>query len=202
MTGLALLLFALSALLIAMACVRADWVRSIRRRTYPSGGELPTSAFVTARVLFLAMSLWGVWQGAQALALDSNSRWSHDELTSAVQQTTDNLDGYWYRVDTLIHDNAYFDDYATLIEDRVIRYGGGGAPESSVGASPVSGDADTAGDFTVQANGTEKAFCLHVENSRDKKLDHTPPGIAGGESSGSYRELGYRLAVTARGGAC
>ncbi|MEV5613214.1 hypothetical protein [Streptomyces sp. NPDC052225] len=202
MTGMAVVVLALAAVLVAMACAKADWVRSIRRRTYPSGAELPTAAFVVARVVLLTMAALSIWQGAQMLALNSNGKWSDAELTNAVTQTTDDLDGYWYRVDNLTGDNVYFDDYATLIEDTVIRHGGGGAPQSGIGATPTSGDPATDGDYTVQADGTDKAYCLHVETIRYKKQDRTPPGITGGAGSGSYKELAYRLRVTSRKGQC
>ncbi|GAA2322094.1 hypothetical protein OKJ48_09340 [Streptomyces kunmingensis] len=202
MTGLSLTLFVLSAALLALVFIKANWVRSVRRRTYPSGGELPTSAFVVARTVLLTMAAVGIWQGAQGLTLANDAEWSDDELSSAVHQTADDLDGYWYRESSLTHDTPYFDDYGSLIEDTVIRYGGGGAPQSGVGASAVSGDPDADGDFTVQADGTDRSFCLHVETARWKKQDYTPPGLTGGEGSDAYKELAYRLTVRARGGAC
>ncbi|MFI7388624.1 hypothetical protein [Streptomyces sp. NPDC049813] len=202
MTGLAWALFVLAALLVALACVKADRVRAVRRRTYPSGGELPTSAFVLARALFLAVAAICVWQGAQALALTNDARWSDDELTDAAHQAAADLDGYWYRESSLTHDTPYFDDYASLIKERVVRYGGGGAPESGVGASAESGHPDADGDFTVQAAGADTSFCFHLTKSRYKKQDYTPPGITGGEGSAANRELAYRLTVRARGGAC
>ncbi|MFI0242688.1 hypothetical protein [Streptomyces sp. NPDC016845] len=202
MTGLALTLFVLAAVLVAMCCVGADRVRSVRRRTHPSGGDLPASAFVAARTALLVMAAICVWQGVEGLAAANGDEWSDDELTSAVRQSADDLDGYWYRESSLTHDTPYFDDYASLIEERVVRYGGGGAPQTGVSASPLSGDPDADGEFTVSADGTDRAFCLHVEKSRWKKQDYTPPGITGGESATVYRELAYRLTVRARGGAC
>ncbi|MEU6394980.1 hypothetical protein [Streptomyces sp. NPDC046939] len=202
MTGLSVALFVLAAVLVAMVCVKADRVRSVRRRTHPSGGDLPASAFVAARTVLLVMAALCVWQGARGLAAAHDNEWSDDELTSAVRQTADDLDGYWYRESSLTHDTPYFDDYAALIEERVVRHGGGGAPQTGVNASPLSGDPDADGDFTVSADGTDRAFCVHVEKSRWKTHDYTPPGLTGGESSTGYRELAYRLTVRARGGAC
>ncbi|WP_338701160.1 hypothetical protein V2W30_29245 [Streptomyces sp. Q6] len=202
MTGPAIACFALAAVVVAMACVRADWIRSLRRRTHPSGDELPTAAFVVARVLLLTMAALCVWQGAQLTAMDGDGEWSDDELTNAVTRSTDDLDGYWYRVSNLTGDTPSFDDYATLIEDTVIRYGGGGAPQSGVTATPTSADPSTDGDFTVEADGTDHAYCLHVERARYKKQDHTPPGLAGAESSDKYKQLAYRLTVTSRNGKC
>ncbi|MET9497798.1 hypothetical protein [Streptomyces sp. NPDC006552] len=192
----------MAAVLVAMACVRADRVSALRRRTHPSGGQLPPAAFAVARAVLLTMAAICVWQGAQARATDADSRWSDAELTSAAHRAADDLDGYWYRESSLTHDTPYFDDYESLIEEKVVRYGGGGAPQSGVHASALAGTPHSDGDFTLTADDTDRTFCFHVTKSRYKKQDYTPPGISGGEGSAGYRELAYRMRVRAREGTC
>ncbi|MFE1952953.1 MULTISPECIES: hypothetical protein [Streptomyces] len=69
MTGMAVTLFVLAALLILMACVPADRWRALRSRTYPSGEELTTSSVVVGRVCLLVMAGLGIWQGIDMLRL-------------------------------------------------------------------------------------------------------------------------------------
>ncbi|MEV6056442.1 hypothetical protein [Streptomyces sp. NPDC052107] len=63
-------------------------------------------------------------------------------------------------------------------------------------------DTDTADDahLTVTADGADASFCTHVERTRSKKDDYTPPGITGGVGSLTYR--GYRIAVATQKGEC
>ncbi|MEU2286434.1 hypothetical protein ABZ614_31665 [Streptomyces sp. NPDC013178] len=199
LTKLNILGLVLSALLLAMACVKADRVRAWRAGVNPSAEELPDSAFVVARISLVTLAVIGIYQCVQGFGVADDTSWDDSELTSAVRQATDDLDGYRYYADesgTPFH----FDDYQTLIEDKVVRYGGGDAPESGVAASPA--DANTAADayFTVTANGADAAYCTHVERIRSKEHDYTPPGIAGGEGTLTYP--GYRLAVATRDGEC
>lgn len=152
------------------------------------------------RVVFLIMAGVMVFEGFDLLRVSADSGWSDDELTSAVHQATDGLDGWMYRDDGLTTDSAYFDDYASLLEGKVIQYGGGGAPQSGVDAGPADTNTDTDAYFTVQADGTDAVFCTHIERTRRAKDDYTPPGIAGGE--GTITERAYQLAVTSKEGPC
>ncbi|MEV3861034.1 hypothetical protein AB0J38_42835 [Streptomyces sp. NPDC050095] len=200
MTGMAVTLFVLAAVLVAMTCVKADWIRSVRSRTHPSGEELSTSTFVVARVTLLVMAALCIWQGADATAMSADSEWSDDELTSAVRETTDDLDGWMYRDDGYTTKSAYFDDYESLLRDKVVRYGGGGAPQTGVNVTPAPTNSESDASFTLSASGTSATFCTHIQRTRSKKDDHTPPGIAGGESS--ITERAYVLGVASRVGEC
>ncbi|MET7516265.1 hypothetical protein ABZS88_22835 [Streptomyces sp. NPDC005480] len=200
MNAMLVISFGIATALLLAACVKADRVRGWRQSLNPSAPEVPDAAFVVARVIFLVLAGVMVFEGFNLLKVSSASDWSDDELTRAARQATDDLDGWMYRDDGLTTDSAYFDDYASLLEDKVIRYGGGGAPESGVAADPADANTDTDAYFTVQANGADAVFCTHIERTRQKKDDYTPPGIAGGE--GTFTERAYRLAVTTREGAC
>ncbi|WP_051947615.1 hypothetical protein [Streptomyces scabiei] len=103
-----------------------------------------------------------------------------------------------YRTDEA-GDSLYFDDYATLIEDRVAQ-NGGDAPQSGVDTYPA--DANTGSDAycTVKGNGAGVAFCTHIERVRSKEDDYNTPGIAGGPVTLTYRA--YRLAVEVQDGEC
>ncbi|WP_367320482.1 hypothetical protein [Streptomyces sp. HUAS ZL42] len=199
LTKLNILGLVLSAVLLAMACVKADRVRAWRAEINPSAEELPDSAFVVARVILITLAGIGIYQCVQGFGVADDMDWDDSELTSAVQQTTDDLDGYTYFVD-LTGNPFYFDDYATLLEDKVVRYGGGDAPQMGVDASPADTNTDTDAYFTLTASGADAAFCTHIERARSKEHDYTPPGIAGGE--GKFTYPGYRLTVTTRDGAC
>ena len=200
MSAMIALSFGIAALLLAAACVKADRVRGWRHSLNPSAPDLPDAAFVAGRVIFLVLAGVMVFEGCNLLRVSADSGWSDDELTSAVSQATDDLDGWMYRDDGLTTDSAYFDDYESLLEDKVIQYGGGGAPQSGVDAGPADTNTDTDAYFTVQADGADAAFCTHVERSRSAKDDYTPPGITGGE--GTLTERAYRLAVTTKNGEC
>ncbi|MEV6839687.1 hypothetical protein AB0N17_35200 [Streptomyces sp. NPDC051133] len=199
LTKLNVLGLVLSAVLVAMACVKADRVRAWRRNVNPSGPELPDSAFVAARLLFLALAGLGVYTAVQGFGVSDRASWSDDELTNAVRQAADDLDGFTFQADDAGHPLA-FTDYASLIEEKVYEYGGGDAPEYGVTADSAGGN--TAGDssFTVTADGADGAFCTRVHRTRSTKDDYTPPGITGGEGALTYP--GYRLAVSVRDGEC
>jgi hypothetical protein len=199
LTKLNILGLVLAAVLLAMACVKADRVRAWRASINPSAEELPDSAFVVARVIFVTLAVIGIYQCVQGFGVADDMSWDDSELTSAVQQATDDLDGYRHHTDES-GNPLYFHDYETLIEDKVVRYGGGDAPESGVDATPADANTDADGYFTVTANGAEAAFCTHVERIRSKKDDYTPPGIAGRE--GTLTLPGYRLVVVTRDGEC
>ncbi|MCX5440014.1 hypothetical protein OHB53_16220 [Streptomyces sp. NBC_00056] len=200
MTAMIAISFGVAVLLLLAACVKSDRVRGWRHSLNPSAPDLPDAAFVVGRVVFLIMAGVMVFEGFDLLRVSADSGWSDDELTSAVHQATDGLDGWMYRDDGLTTDSAYFDDYASLLEDKVIQYGGGGAPQSGVDAGPADTNTDTDAYFTVQADGTDAVFCTHIERTRRAKDDYTPPGIAGGE--GTITERAYQLAVTSKEGPC
>ncbi|MFG2524274.1 hypothetical protein [Streptomyces sp. NPDC048527] len=200
MSAMVALSFGIAALLLVAACVKADRVRGWRHSLDPSAPDLPDAAFVVGRVIFLVLACVMVFEGLSLLRVSADSGWSDDELTSAVSQATDDLDGWMYRDDGLTTDSAYFDDYESLLEDKVIQHGGGGAPQSGVDAGPADTNTDTDAYFTVQADGADAAFCTHVERTRRAKDDYTPPGIDGGE--GTLTERAYRLTVTSQEGTC
>ncbi|WP_208898476.1 hypothetical protein [Streptomyces incarnatus] len=146
----------------------------------------------------MSLAGYGISTAVQGFGVSDRMSWDDGELTSAVHQATDDLDGYRFTVDGS-GTSPYFSDYASLLEDKVVE-DGGDAPQTGVTVTPS--DADTADDthLTVTADGTDTSFCTHIERSRSEKDDYSPPGLAGRESSLTYR--GYRIAVTTRKGAC
>ncbi|MET9447512.1 hypothetical protein [Streptomyces cinerochromogenes] len=198
LTKLNVLGLVLSAVLLAMACVKADRVRAWRTSVNPSAPDLPDSAFVAARVLFLTLAGIGVYTAVHGFGVSDDVSWSDGELTSAVRQATDDLDGYTFQADD--SGPLSFTDYESLIEDKVTEYGGGDAPAYGVTVEPADGNTDDTASFTVTADGADNAFCTHIERTRSKKDDYTPPGIAGGEGTLTY--LGYRISVSEREGEC
>jgi hypothetical protein len=189
----------LAAVLVAMACVKADRVRAWREGINPSAPEVPDGAFVLARVVFLSIAGLGVYTAVQGFGVADDLSWSEGELTSAVRGATDDLDGFPFQVDPLGAPLA-FDDYASLIVDKVTENGGGAAPATGVHAEPSDADTDADAHLTVTADGVDKAFCTHVVRIRSKKDDDTPPGAA--DAGGTLTLAGYRLTVTTREGAC
>ncbi|MEU6659918.1 hypothetical protein [Streptomyces sp. NPDC046821] len=200
MSGMTALSFGIAGVLLLAACVKADRVRGWRQSLNPSAPDLPDAAFVVGRGIFLIMAAVMVFEGFNLVRISADSEWSDAELASAVRQAADDLDGWGYLDDGLTADSAYFDSYESLLEGKVIQYGGGGAPESGVGAGPAGANTDTDAYFMVRANGADAAFCTHIVRTRTPKNDYTPPGIAGGE--GTITQRAYRLAVTSKLGAC
>jgi len=200
LTKLSVFLFVLAALLLLMACVKADRVRGWRESLNPSAPGIPDAAFVVARLALLGVAVGCVVTGVRGLGVEDASKWSDDELKSAVEQATYELDGSLYRTDEFGEPLVFLDEYETLIETEVTENGGGDAPYNGVDAAPLGGNTDADAHFTVTANGTDAAYCTRIERVRSKKDDYTPPGITGGE--GIYTQLGYRLTVTTREGAC
>jgi hypothetical protein len=200
LTQLSIILFVLAALLILMACVKAQRVRSWRESLNPSAPEVPDVAFVVARIALVGMAAVCAVMGFRGLGVEDGSKWSDGELKSAVEQAAYELDGFLYRVDESGEPVARIYEYETLVENEVVENGGGDAPQDGVAASAADGNTDADAYFTVSANGADAEFCVHIERVRSKKDDYTPPGITGGE--GTYTELGYRLTVTTQEGAC
>ncbi|MFI6626960.1 hypothetical protein [Streptomyces sp. NPDC050528] len=199
LTELNIIGLGVSGVLLAMACVKADRVRAWRAGINPSAPEVSDASFTVARVALGAMAGVGIWTCVQGFGVADDMAWSDGELTSAVRGATDDLDGYTYRTDQS-GTPLYFDDYETLIRDKVTENGGGDAPSTGVTAEPAPANTDADAYFTVAANGTETSFCTHVVRARSKKDDYTPPGITGGEGTVTFP--GYRLAVGTREGAC
>ncbi|MFG2540759.1 hypothetical protein ACGFU4_36515 [Streptomyces sp. NPDC048511] len=190
------LLLVLAAGLVAMGCVKADRVRRWRRSFNPSAPELPDSAFVAARVVLFGMAGVGVFSAFQFMAVVADAEWSDDELSSAVSQATEELNG----TSRFGDDSGFDEESATMIEDEVVEHGGGGAPQSGVDAGPAPLNKPSGADYTVQAAGADAAFCVHVVRTRSKDGDYEPPGIAG--NPGTVTVPSYDFAVTSRKGAC
>ncbi|MEU8971542.1 hypothetical protein AB0D11_20115 [Streptomyces monashensis] len=188
-----------AAVLLAMACVKADRLRAWRESINPSAPEVPDSAFAVARVVLVTMAGIGFFTAVRGFGVSDGMSWNDHELTSAVQQATDDLDGYRFTADDS-GTSAYFADYASLLEEKVTRYGGADAPASGVTTTPSAADTDDDANLTVTADGADASFCTHIERGRSPKDDYTPPGIGGGEGALTYR--GYRLMVTTRSGEC
>lgn len=200
MTELSVITFVLAAVLIGMACVKADRVRSWRESLNPSAPEVPDSAFVAARVLFVVMAAACVWVGAQGLATEDDANWSDDELTGAVQGAVGAMDGT-SQLGELYDVDAHVDeDNATMIEQEVVEHGAGDAPQLGVHAAPAPDNTAAHASYTVTANGADIAFCVTVDRTRNKKGDYQPPGIAGG--SGTVTIPSYSYAVASRQGTC
>ncbi|MGJ5800031.1 hypothetical protein ACSCB1_13030 [Streptomyces europaeiscabiei] len=148
LTELTVLGLILSATLLAMACVKADRVRAWRSSINPSAEELPDAAFTAARVILVTAAGVGIYLAIQSFGVADDASWDDSELTTAVQGAADGLDGYMYRTDQT-GDSLYFDDYATLIQDRVAQNGGGDAPQSGVSAYAADANTDSDAYFTV-----------------------------------------------------
>ncbi|MFF8729831.1 hypothetical protein ACF073_25560 [Streptomyces sp. NPDC015171] len=200
MNSLTIFCFAVSAVFVVMACVRADRVRAWRESLNPSAPEVPDSAFVLARILFLGMAAVGLYSGFQGLAVSDGAAWNGDELTSAVSGATEALDGDVAYAGP--HEGVPADfggDYAMKVADEVTSHGGGDAPgPGSVDATLTGPRAPKEAHYTITADGTPAAFCLHVKVNRKKDGDYEAPGIAGG----SYPQYAYAFDVTSRKGDC
>src|SRR5882757_5505447 len=94
LTKMNLFVLVLAAVLLAMACVKADRVRAWRDGINPSAPEVPDAAFTVARVILVTMAGVGVYTSIQGFGVADDMSWSGNELTSAVQGATDDLDGF------------------------------------------------------------------------------------------------------------
>lgn len=142
----------LSAVLLAMACVRADRMRGRRAGITPSAPEIPDAAFVVARVVLVTLAGLGVHTAVQGFGVSDDASWNDSELTNAVHRATDEPDGHRFRTDEA-GSPLHFDDYASLTEDNVVHDEGGDAPETGVAVTPAVGDT-AAGDTAVGASFT------------------------------------------------
>ncbi|WP_461063057.1 hypothetical protein [Streptomyces pseudoechinosporeus] len=202
LTKMNVLTLVLSAVLLAMACIKADRIRAWRAGINPSAEELPDAFFVVARVALVAMAGTGIYLSVQGFGVSDDTSWDDSELTSAVQGATNALDGSSgfgdiYAEDT---DTRWIDEYATTIEDEVVEHGGGDAPQYDVYATPAASNTASEARYRVTASGAGTAFCLDVTRTRSKDGDYEPPGIAGGQ--GTVTVPSYDFAVTSREGAC
>ncbi|WP_086798048.1 hypothetical protein [Streptomyces caniscabiei] len=69
LTQLTVLGLILSVVLLAMACVKADWVRAWRSRVNPSAEELPDSTFIVARIALITMAGMGIYLAVQSFGV-------------------------------------------------------------------------------------------------------------------------------------
>ncbi|MFI1365314.1 hypothetical protein [Streptomyces griseochromogenes] len=193
------LLFLLSAGLMAMACVKADRVRSWRESLNPSAPDIADSSFTVARTALLAMAAFGIYYGFQSLAVADEAKWSGGELTRAVLGAADALDGTSTYAGPNDDEPADFDgEYRLKIEDEVTAHGGGDAPDFGADVTLGSPEKPNEAHYTVTADGTPSAFCMHVVLNRDKADDYEAPGIAGQ----TYPQHKYVFSVTSRAGQC
>ncbi|GAA1236818.1 hypothetical protein OHT17_18875 [Streptomyces sp. NBC_00371] len=198
MNAMSVISFALAAVLLLAACVKADRVRAWRHAFNPSGDEVPDAAFTVGRVVFVVLAGVVAFSGFQLRAVAADSVWSDDELSHAVEYATGDLDGHSYFGMDVPSDS----DYESMVEDAVVRRGGGGAPGSGVSATPSGTGTTTHGAFTVQADGADASFCVSVTRTKSKDGGYDAPGIAGGPSGTADIVPLYELAATSRKGPC
>ncbi|MFF8230779.1 hypothetical protein [Streptomyces caelestis] len=200
LTQLNVLGLILSAVLLAMACIKADRIRAWRAGINPSTEELPDAFFVAARVVFVALAGVGIYLCVQGFGVSDDTAWDDAELTTAVQGATEALDGSSGFGDIYAEDNdtGWIDEYATKIEQEVVEHGGGDAPQYGVTATPA--DANTPSEARYTVTGGDSAFCMQVTRTRSKDGDYEPPGIGGGQ--GTVTVPSYDFAVTTREGGC
>ncbi|MEW2079011.1 MULTISPECIES: hypothetical protein [unclassified Streptomyces] len=199
MTQLSMICLVLAAVLLAMACVKADRVRAWRASLNPSAPDVPDAAFVVTRLVLVTMAVLLIVVGFRGLAVEDDAEWSADELTSAVEQAVTALDGTTRLEGSSGSDSAVDEENATMIEDEVVEHGGGDAPQLGVEARPTAGNTATDSTYTVSGDGAGVAFCVHVQRTRSKKHDHLVPSLSGGDGT---TIPGYAYAVTSRKGAC
>jgi hypothetical protein len=201
-TELNLLLLGLAAVLLAMACVKADRVRAWRAGINPSATELPDAAFTVARVLFVVMAGWGVYTAVQGFGVSDDSQWSDDELTSAVQGATASLDGSFTYGGPLEDASADFDGdaYARTLEDEIVEHGGGDAPGFGVDATLSYTTGPDAASYLVTAGGASKSYCVEVRRTHSGNVETVAPGLSG--DAAKVVQPKYTFAVSSRTGTC
>jgi hypothetical protein len=202
MKTMATISFVVSAVLIAMACVRASRVRAWRESINPSAPEVPDSAFVLARILFLCMAAVGLYSGFHLLSVADDAAWSDAELTSAVKAATQSLDGSTEFGD--VYDDgtkpADFQEYATKIEDEIAENGGGDAPGYGVDASLTGSNTRDKATYRITATGAAKTFCMRVTRTHTDDYAPAAPGLPGDEATVTMPI--YTYAVSSREGEC
>jgi hypothetical protein len=196
------ILFVLAAILLLMACVKADRVRSWRESLNPSAPDIPDAAFVVARITLIGVAVGCVVTGVRGLGVEDGSKWSDDELKSAVAGATTELDGsFTYGGPLDDGEPADFDgEYARTVEDEIAEHGGGDAPGYGVDAE-LSGTA-TADEahYLITADGAATSFCMHVKRVHDGYIETVVPGLSGDDAA--VKEPKYSFAVTSRAGEC
>ncbi|MFC8417603.1 hypothetical protein [Streptomyces coelicoflavus] len=202
LTGLTIFLFVLAALLVLMACIKADRVRSWRESLNPSAPDLPDAAFVVGRAVLIVMAVVCVVVGFQGLAVQDDAEWSDDELTSAVEGATQALDGSFNYGDSLEGEApADFDgDYARKIEQEVIEHGGGDAPQLGVAATSLGPAVSDQGEYRISADGADAVFCMDVKRTHDGYIETVAPGLSG--DAAVVKLPKYTFAVSSRAGDC
>ncbi|MET9825537.1 hypothetical protein ABZ038_28695 [Streptomyces sp. NPDC006349] len=202
LTGLTIFLFVLSALLVLMACIKEDRVRSWRESLNPSGPALPDAAFVVGRVVLVAMAVACVVVGVQGLAVQDNGEWSDDELTSAVEGATRALNGSFTYGDPLEADApADFDgEYARKVEQEVIEHGGGDAPQLGVNAASVGPAVSNEAQYRITAHGADAAFCMDVKRTHAGYVETVAPGLSG--EAAAVKLPKYTFTVSSGAGDC
>ncbi|MFD7700976.1 hypothetical protein [Streptomyces caelestis] len=199
MTHLSVICLILAAVLLAMACVKADRVRAWRESLNPSAPDVPDAAFVVTRLVLVTMAVLLIVVGLRGLAVEEDAEWSDDELTSAVEQAVAALDGT-SRLEGASGSASVVDqENATMIENEVVEHGGGDAPQLGVDADPTAGNTARDSTYTVTGDGAGAAFCVHVQRTRSKEHDRLVPSLSGGEG---ITIPGYAYTVTSRKGAC
>ncbi|WP_409469336.1 hypothetical protein [Streptomyces sp. HC307] len=202
LTKLSVILFVLSAVLVAMACVKADRVRAWRESLNPSAPEVPDVAFVVARIILVGVAVGGVVVGIQGLTVEDDSKWSDNELTSAVRGATEALDGSFTYGSSLEGDApADFEgEYATNIEDEVVEHGGGDAPQFGVEAAVTGQTTSDEAYYRITASGAGVSFCMHVKRTHEGYIETVAPGLSG--DAAVVKEPKYTFAVSSRVGEC
>ncbi|MFH8468266.1 hypothetical protein [Streptomyces sp. NPDC017991] len=201
MTGVIVVIFVLSALLILMACVKADRVRSWRASLNPSAPDIPDAGFTVARLILVVMAVVGVVIAFQGIAAEDNGGWSDDELTSAVEGATDALDGSFTYGGPLEDDTPadFGGEYARKVEDEVVEHGGGDAPQFGVDAALTDKTSEQAR-YRITANGAGASFCMHVQRTHAGYIETVVPGLSG--DAGAVKQPKYTFGVSTRAGEC
>ncbi|MEU3661361.1 hypothetical protein AB0E77_16620 [Streptomyces sp. NPDC032940] len=202
LTGMTVFIFVLAALLLLMACAKADRVRSWRASLNPSAPDLPDAAFTAARVVLVVVAVVAVVIGIQGIAVQDDTGWSEDELTSAVEGATRALDGSSVHGGPLDGDTpADFDgEYATTVEQEVVEHGGGDAPQLGVHATLTGSTTSDEAHYRITADGTGASFCMHVERTLTGWADTVAPGLSGDAAAVKLPE--FTFAVSSRTGDC
>jgi hypothetical protein len=197
---MAVITFALSAALVAMACVKASRVRAWRHTVNPPAPEVPDSVFTVASIMLFAVAAVGIHTGAHALSAADNGAWSDVELTSAVDGATQDLNGSFEYGDICDDGtkSADFDgEYPTKIEDKVIQYGGD-ASQFGVDASLTGPATSTKASYRITATGAAKTFCMHVTRKHTDDAETVALGLPGDEAKVTMPVCTY--AVSSREG--
>lgn len=75
LTELNVLGLVLSAVLLAMACIKADRIRAWRANINPSAEELPDAFFFVSRVALVAMAGAGIYLCVQGFGVSDDTAW-------------------------------------------------------------------------------------------------------------------------------